>query len=189
MRPFWSPTAHLGPNGANPPHIHMHTGKIGQSFKIKVFHHTRVGLVGLGVDGPHKTAGHPQHTPGTCLPLAAAGSQSALYTHAYTSVDMRADMRVGMHWARATHRWKALVETGLTSTALVYTAALDVPGKSRGSRRKNIFCRHLQRMPAAQVAGLMMFMSGLSVFFFRLFFAATGRGAEGAASERPRTGT
>ena len=35
----------------------------------------------MGVDGPHKTAGHPQDTPRTRLPLVAAGSQSALYVH------------------------------------------------------------------------------------------------------------
>ena len=33
----------------------------------------------MGVDGPHKTAGHLQNTPKTRLPLVAAGSQSALY--------------------------------------------------------------------------------------------------------------
>ena len=65
----------LGPHGANPLHIHMHTGKIGQFFKISVFHETRVEL---GVDGPHKTARHPQDTLRARLPLAAAGSQSAL---------------------------------------------------------------------------------------------------------------
>ena len=35
----------------------------------------------MGVDGPHKTAGHLQNTPKTRLPLLAAGSQSALYGH------------------------------------------------------------------------------------------------------------
>ena len=33
----------------------------------------------MGVDGPHKTAGHLQNTPKARLPLVAAGSQSALY--------------------------------------------------------------------------------------------------------------
>ena len=33
----------------------------------------------MGVDGPHKTAGHLQNTPKTRLPLGASGSQSALY--------------------------------------------------------------------------------------------------------------
>ena len=36
----------------------------------------------MGVDGPHRTAGHPQDTPRARLPLAAAGSQSALYSRA-----------------------------------------------------------------------------------------------------------
>ena len=41
--------------------------------------------VGLGVDGPHNTAGHLQNAPGTPairFPLAASGFQSALYVHA-----------------------------------------------------------------------------------------------------------
>ena len=33
----------------------------------------------MGVDGPHKAAGHLQNTPKTRLPLGASGSQSALY--------------------------------------------------------------------------------------------------------------
>ena len=33
----------------------------------------------MGVDGPHRAAGHLQNTPKACLPLVAAGSQSALY--------------------------------------------------------------------------------------------------------------
>ena len=51
------------------------TGKIGHFFKIGVFHET---WVGLGVDGPHKTAEHLQNTPKARLPLGASGSQSAL---------------------------------------------------------------------------------------------------------------
>ena len=50
------------PDGADPPHFHMHIGKIGQFFKIRVFPATRVGL---GADSPHKTARHlplPQTT-------------------------------------------------------------------------------------------------------------------------------
>ena len=49
----------LGPHGANPPHFY--------NFSIG----TRVGL---GVNGPHKAAGHLQNTPRTCIPLGAAGS-------------------------------------------------------------------------------------------------------------------
>ena len=67
------------PDGADPPHFHMHIGKIGQFFKIRVFPATNVGLC---VDGPCKTAGHLQNTPGTPamhFPLVVAGSQSALY--------------------------------------------------------------------------------------------------------------
>ena len=67
------------PDGADPPHFHMHIGKIGQFFKVWVFRRTNVGLC---VDGPCKTAGHLQNTPGTPaihFPLVAAGSQSALY--------------------------------------------------------------------------------------------------------------
>ena len=37
----------------------------------------------MGVDGPHKTAGHLQNTPKARLPLVAAGSQSALYVYVY----------------------------------------------------------------------------------------------------------
>ena len=67
------------PDGADPPHFHMHIGKIGQFFKIRVFPATNVGLC---VDGPCKTAGHLQNTPGTPamdFPLGASGCQSALY--------------------------------------------------------------------------------------------------------------
>ena len=59
-------------------HFHMHVEKIGQLFKIRVFPGTNPGL---GVDGPHNTVGHLQNTPrtpGIHIPLAAAGSQSAL---------------------------------------------------------------------------------------------------------------
>ena len=66
----------LGPHGANPPHIHMTQEKIGQFFKAGATHEIRVRL---GVDGPHKAAGHPQDTPKTPLLLPASGSQSALY--------------------------------------------------------------------------------------------------------------
>ena len=68
-------------NGADPPIFHMHRGKIGQFFKVWVFHQTNVGLC---VDGLHNTAGHLQNTPGTpaiYFPLAAFGSQSALYAY------------------------------------------------------------------------------------------------------------
>ena len=67
------------PDGADPPHFHMHIGKIGQFFKIRVFPAPQAGLC---VDGPCKTAGHLQNTPGTPamdFPLGASGSQSALY--------------------------------------------------------------------------------------------------------------
>ena len=67
------------PNGADPPHFHMHIGKIGQFFKIRVSPATYVGLC---VHGPCKTAGDLQNTPGTPamhFPLVVAGSQSALY--------------------------------------------------------------------------------------------------------------
>ena len=60
---------------ANPPHFHMTQEKSAIFSKKRVFHETRVGL---GVDGPHKAAGHLQNTPTTRLPLAASGSQSAL---------------------------------------------------------------------------------------------------------------
>ena len=69
------------PDGADPPHFHMHLGKIGQFFKIRVFRRTNVELC---VDGPCKTAGHLQNTPGTPAMdflLGASGSQSALYDH------------------------------------------------------------------------------------------------------------
>ena len=67
------------PDGADPPHFHMHIGKIGQFFRIRVFPQTNVGLC---VVGPHKTTGDLQNTPGTPamhFPLVVAGSQSALY--------------------------------------------------------------------------------------------------------------
>ena len=69
MRPFWSSKAHLGHMGQNH-HMSTCTPKIGQFFKIRVFHQIQVRLA---VDGPHRTAGHPQNTPRTRLPLAAAG--------------------------------------------------------------------------------------------------------------------
>ena len=65
----------LGPCGAKPPNMHMTQEKSANFFKARVFHET---WVGLGVDGPHKTAGHLQNTPKARLPLVAAGSQSAL---------------------------------------------------------------------------------------------------------------
>ena len=34
---FWVAKSALGPHGANPPHIYMTQGKIGQFFKIRVF--------------------------------------------------------------------------------------------------------------------------------------------------------
>ena len=67
------------PDGADPPHFRMHTGKIGQFFKKKGFRRTQVKF---GGDGPHNTAGDLQNTPRTPamhFPLAASGSQSALY--------------------------------------------------------------------------------------------------------------
>ena len=67
------------PDGADPLHFDMHIEKIGQFFKIRVSPQTQVRLC---VDGPHKTAGDLQNTPGTPavdVPLFAAGSQSALY--------------------------------------------------------------------------------------------------------------
>ena len=67
------------PDGADPPHFHMHIGKIGQFFRIRVFPATNVGLC---VHGPCKTTGDLQNTPGTPamhFPLVVAGSQSALY--------------------------------------------------------------------------------------------------------------
>ena len=67
------------PDGADPPHFHMHIGKIGQFLEVWVFPQTQAGLC---VDGPCKTAGHLQNTPGTPamdFPLGASGSQSALY--------------------------------------------------------------------------------------------------------------
>ena len=57
----------------------MHIGKIGQFLEVWGFPQTQVGLC---VDGPCKTAGYLQNTPGTPamdFPLVAAGSQSALY--------------------------------------------------------------------------------------------------------------
>jgi hypothetical protein len=66
------------PDGADPPHFHMHMGKIGQFFRIRVFPATQAGLC---VDGPCKAAWHLQNTPGTPamhFPLVVAGSQSAL---------------------------------------------------------------------------------------------------------------
>ena len=73
----------LGQIGADPPHFHMHIGNIGQFFKIRVFRKTNVGLC---VDGPCKTTGHLQNTPGTPAMdflLGASGSQCALYAPAF----------------------------------------------------------------------------------------------------------
>ena len=64
----------LGPHGAGPPHFHIDVGKIDQFFELRVFPGIQAEL---GVDGPHKTAGHLQNAPGTPamhFPLAAAGS-------------------------------------------------------------------------------------------------------------------
>ena len=61
MRPFWPPKARLGHMGQSTTYPHAQ-GKIGQFFKIRGFHETRVEL---GVDGPLKTAGHPQDNPRT----------------------------------------------------------------------------------------------------------------------------
>ena len=38
------------PDGADPPHFHMHIGKIGQFFKIRVFPATNVGFCDPGAD-------------------------------------------------------------------------------------------------------------------------------------------
>ena len=59
----------------------MHIGKISQLLEVWVFHQTQVEF---GVYGPHNTAGDLQNTPGTPakhFPLAASGSQSALYSN------------------------------------------------------------------------------------------------------------
>jgi hypothetical protein len=66
------------PDGADPTRFHMHIGKIGHFFRIRVFPQTQAGVC---IDGPHNTAEHLQNTPGTPaihFPLVAAGSQSAL---------------------------------------------------------------------------------------------------------------
>ena len=66
------------PHGADSPHLHMYTGKIGHFPDIRVFHQTNVRF---GVDGLHNTAEHLQNTPGTPtihFLLVTAGSQSAL---------------------------------------------------------------------------------------------------------------
>ena len=79
---YWGPFGRqrrAWPHGADPPHFHMHIEKIGQFFKLWVFRRIQAGL---GVDGPHKSAGHLQNASGTRavrLPRAAAGSQSVLY--------------------------------------------------------------------------------------------------------------
>ena len=83
----WGPFGHqrcTWPDGADPPHFHMHIGKIGQFFEVWVFRRTNAGSC---VDGPCKTAGHLQNTPGTPaihFLLVAAGSQSALCTCPYS---------------------------------------------------------------------------------------------------------
>ena len=67
------------PHAADSPHVHTHRGKIGRFFEVWVFSRTQAELCG---DGPHKTAGDLQNTPGTPaihFSLVAAGSQSALY--------------------------------------------------------------------------------------------------------------
>ena len=67
------------PNGADPPIFHMHRGKIGQIFRIRVFPEIQVGLC---VDGPARPLGTSRiQYPGDTIhfPLAVAGSQSALY--------------------------------------------------------------------------------------------------------------
>ena len=83
--PIWLPKAPLARWGRSNP-FHMHIGKIGQFFRIRVFPYTGVGLC---IDGPHNTAEHLQNTPGTPaihFPLVAAGSQSALYRRIYIDV-------------------------------------------------------------------------------------------------------
>ena len=83
----WHGFLHIGahlvakgvPHGSDPPHFHMHTGKIGQFF-FEVWGFPAVN-VEFGVDGPHNTTGDLQTIPGTPtihFPLGAAGSQSAL---------------------------------------------------------------------------------------------------------------
>ena len=66
------------PDGADPPHFHMHIGKVGQFLKVWVFRRTNVGLC---IHGPCETAGDLQNTPETPAMhflLVVAGSQSAL---------------------------------------------------------------------------------------------------------------
>ena len=48
----------------------------------------------MGVDGPHKTAGHLQNTPKTRLLLGASGSQSALYTTGHSEIAASEEARV-----------------------------------------------------------------------------------------------
>ena len=79
----------LGQMGQIHPIFHMHIGKIGQFFKIRVFPAVQAGLC---VEGPCKTAGHLQNTPGTPamdFPLGASGSQSALYTQILVAENAR----------------------------------------------------------------------------------------------------
>ena len=78
---YWGPFGRqrrAWPHGADSPHLHMHRWKIGQFSEVWVLPATNIGL---GVGGPHNTAGDLHNTPGTPalhFPLGAAGSQSAL---------------------------------------------------------------------------------------------------------------
>ena len=78
LGPIWSQDARLARWGRSTPFPHAYR-KIGQFFRMRVFPATQARLC---VDGPCKTAGHLQNTPGTPamdFPLGAFGSQSALY--------------------------------------------------------------------------------------------------------------
>ena len=92
---YWGPFGRqrrAWPHGADSTHFHMHIGKIGLFFKIRVFSYTNVGV---GVDGPYNTAGDLQNTPGTSVihfPPGAAGSQSALYQSAVSTLATSAFM-------------------------------------------------------------------------------------------------
>ena len=106
----WGPFGHqrrAWPDGADRPHFHMHTGKIGQFFEVWVFPATQVGLC---VDGPYKTVTTRdlQNTPGTPamhFPLLASGSQSALYAvHPPYSLDQSPPSCRRYPWARSERR-------------------------------------------------------------------------------------
>ena len=116
---FFVAKSALGPNGANPPHIHMHTGKIGEFFNIRGFYETRVEL---GVDG------HPQDTPRTRLPLAASGSPSALYGRSYLD---RAATRAGARHLRL--RTPRESHTPTSACDLVWPLSSQMTGTDRAT--------------------------------------------------------